>query len=261
MNLSDMPDRVDVLTTPISATTIEQVSFLVTTPPPEGIRIAVSNVHSVMTARRDPALASALRNAEIATPDGMPLVWALKASGLRHQERVTGYDILHASLTKGSESGVRHFFYGSIEPVLANLVAAIGRSHPDAIVVGSYAPPFRALTTEEEVALVNIIQVADPDVVWIGLGMPKQELFMEAFRSRLPGVALVGIGAVFDWVAGNTRRAPRWMQQLGLEWAFRLAMEPRRLWRRYVLNNPLFLILLTRQVLGDRLRRSPQRSA
>lgn len=252
-----LPSRIDVVGTAISATSVDETVALILDPPPEGLRVAVCTVHSVMTARRDPQLRGALESADVATTDGVPLAWALRLNGVRHQERVDGAALFDGAIERGLELGTRHYFYGATAETLDKLVAHLGSSYPGLAVAGRHAPPFRSLTDSEFRGDLARIEAAAPDVVWIGIGMPKQEMWMARAEGLLPGVSLVGVGAVFDWVAGNVRRAPGWMQRSGLEWLYRLYREPRRLWRRYVWNNPAYLGLVAAQIVRGKANANP----
>lgn len=250
------PPRTPVVGTNISMTSYADViDALDQRPRDRATVVAVCTVHSVMSARRDPQLAEAIGSADIATSDGVPLVWAIRWTARPDQQRVYGPELMRRSLADTVERGWRHYFYGSTPETLAALESAVSLSDPDAIIVGSYSPPFRTLTPEETDAVAADILSKGTDVVWVGLGMPKQELWMHEVRGLLPGVALVGVGAAFDFIAGTKKEAPPWIQRAGLEWLFRLSQEPRRLWRRYVYNNPGFVVLLAAQVLRTRLRR------
>jgi N-acetylglucosaminyldiphosphoundecaprenol N-acetyl-beta-D-mannosaminyltransferase len=229
-------------------TTISPVTYrgvceaIVDRPSDRALTVACCNVHSIMEARRDPELARALADADIATPDGMPLVWALNSlyeAGL--QERVYGPDLMLEVLRFGLDRALCHYFFGATEETLHRLVKELEVRFEGIRIAGFEAPPFRPLDDDEVAAAARRMTDAGADIVWLGLGMPKQELLMPRLRPHLAGVALVGVGAAFDFVAGNVPQAPRWMQERGLEWAFRLAAEPRRLWRRYLLNNPVYL--------------------
>ncbi len=254
-----LPSKAHVVGTPISMTSYDEVLDALASPPPDrALTVAVCNVHSVMSARKDPALRTALDEADVATPDGVPLVWAIRWTADPAQERVYGPELMVRSLAASGTTGWRHYLYGSTPETLAALEATITERAPDASIVGVESPPFRELTEAEEEAVASRIRQSGADVVWVGLGMPKQELWMHRMAPRLPGVAVLGVGAAFDFIAGTKRQAPAWMQRAGLEWLFRLAEEPRRLWRRYLWNNPAYLILLGRQVLATRLRRRRQ---
>jgi N-acetylglucosaminyldiphosphoundecaprenol N-acetyl-beta-D-mannosaminyltransferase len=224
-------------------------------PPDRATVVAVCTVHSVMSARRSKELAGALAAADINTSDGVPLVWAIRWTARPEQQRVYGPELMRRSISDTVDKGWRHYFYGSTPETLAALEQVVAQSDPDALVVGTYSPPFRELTTDETDAIVADILEKETDVVWVGLGMPKQELWMQQIHPLLPGVALVGVGAAFDFIAGTKKEAPVWIQRSGLEWLFRLTQEPRRLWRRYIFNNPAYVILLTKQIILQRLGR------
>jgi len=212
-------------------------------------------VHTVMECQRDPALKRIHNRSGMTTPDGMPLVWLSRLHGHRHVSRVYGPDLLIAVCQESIRAGYRHFFYGGAEGVPEALAAALLRRFPGLVVAGTYSPPFRPLTPEEDEQIVAMINRARPDIVWVGLGAPKQEYWMAEHVGRLEAPVMVGVGAAFDFHSGRKKQAPRWMQRSGLEWLFRLLTEPRRLWRRYLINNPLFLWLVALQLLG--LRRYP----
>ena len=249
--------RADVVGTPISATSYAEVLERIEHPPPDRAQVmAFCNVHSVMSARRDPTLATALRTADIAAPDGMPLVWTLRRSGHPEQPRVYGPDLFELALRHGVDRGWRHYLFGATDETLDRLVARAEELAPDVRIVGRHAPPFRPLTSAEQDDVLEDIRASGADAVWVGLGMPKQELWMLEARDRLPHVTLLGVGAAFDLVSGRVAQAPDWIQERGLEWAYRLWREPRRLWRRYLVNNPAFLVLT---LLGARRRRRASR--
>lgn len=248
------PPKADVVGIPISITTYEGVlDALDQRPPDSATVVSVCNVHSVMTARRNHHLATAIRTSEIATPDGVPIVWGLRWTVQPDQSRVYGPELMRRALVDRPQW--KHYLFGSTSETLAKLVDAIADVAPDAQLVGSFSPPFRTMTDAEERAALDAIRDSSADAVWVGLGMPKQELWMHRMRDELPGVALLGVGAAFDFLAGTKKQAPSWMQKAGLEWLFRLIQEPRRLWRRYVWNNPAYAVLLALQVIGGRLRR------
>jgi N-acetylglucosaminyldiphosphoundecaprenol N-acetyl-beta-D-mannosaminyltransferase len=203
--------------------------------------VCVTGVHGVMESRRDDELRAIHNRSGLTTPDGMPMVWAGRWAGARHMSRVYGPDLMAELCARSVEHGWRHFFYGSREHVLVALAARLATQNPGLVIAGSEAPPFRPLTDEEDVAAIARITAARPDIVWVGLSTPKQERWMAEHVERLDAAVLIGVGAAFDLVAGTLRQAPRWMQRSGLEWAFRLAVEPRRLWRRYLRNNPQFV--------------------
>ena len=252
------PPRTDVVGTQISMTSYDEVLELVERRPRgRATVVCVCTVHSVMSARREPDLAQALADADVTTPDGVPLVWAVRATAYRGQGRVYGPDLMASALESGVARGWRHFLYGSTDATLEALQAAVQRRVPGVTIAGAHAPPFRPLRPDEQEAEYDLIRAAAPDIVWVGLGMPKQELWMHRAAEHLPGVALVGVGAAFDFLSGRVRQAPPWVQRAGLEWLFRLSQEPRRLWRRYLFNNPAYLALLAAQVARRHLGRLP----
>jgi len=214
--------------------------------------VCVTPVHSVMECQRDPELRRICNASGMTTPDGMPLVWLSRLYGYRYVDRVYGPDLMLALCEQSVSRGYRHFFYGGAEGIPEQLAEGLQGRFPGLQVVGTHSPPFRPLTPEEDTAVVQMINVADPDIVWVGLGSPKQERWMADHVGHLSAPVLIGVGAAFDFLAGRKRQAPRWMQRSGLEWLFRLLTEPRRLWRRYLVNNPLFMLLVAAQMLGLR---------
>jgi len=245
-----LPARHPVAGTPISLTSYDEVLALLDDRPRDrALRLAFCNVHSVMTARKDPALAAALSGADVATPDGMPLVWSLRRAVRPDQQRVYGPDLMAAALRHGVARGWRHYLYGATDETLTRLRAAALDMAPGVRLVGWHAPPFRALTPVEEERVLGDIRASGADLVWVGLGMPKQELWMDRVHARLPGMALLGVGAAFDLLSGTVPQAPDWIQDRGLEWLYRLAREPRRLGPRYLSTNPAFLVLAAREAL------------
>lgn len=214
--------------------------------------VCVCTVQTVMECQRDPALHRLVNRAGLATPDGMPLVWLGRLSGHRHMGRVYGPDLMLALGERSVEKGWRHFFYGGLEGVPEKLADTMKQRFPGLRVAGGYAPPFRPLSEEEDAALVAKINEARPDIVWVGLGTPKQDWWVGSHVGRVSAPVLIAVGAAFDFLTGRVKQAPRWMQRSGLEWLFRLSQEPRRLWRRYLLYNPLFILLVTLQRLGIR---------
>jgi N-acetylglucosaminyldiphosphoundecaprenol N-acetyl-beta-D-mannosaminyltransferase len=210
--------------------------------------VAVCNVHSVMSARRDTDLFEAVSKAEIATSDGVPLVWGLRWTARPEQQRVYGPELMRQAFAEQTDRGWKHYLYGSTTETLDLLEKEIRGMAPDADIVGVHSPPFRELSADEHAAELEGIRASGADLVWVGLGMPKQELWMHRVKADLPGIAVLGVGAAFDFLAGAVKQAPGWMQRAGLEWLYRLIQEPRRLWRRYVFNNPGYVVLLGFQV-------------
>lgn len=207
--------------------------------------VIIRDVHGVMRAQSDLELLRIHRRADMITPDGMPLVWVSRQRGRSEVGRVCGPDLLPAVCERTQGRGIRHYFYGGAEGVPERLAAKLRERFPELTIVGTESPPFRPLTEAEDDATVARIRAADPHVVWVGLSTPKQEQWMAAHASRLPNVVLIGIGAAFDFHVGSVKRAPVWMQRTGTEWLFRLVSEPRRLWRRYLVLGPRFVLRVT----------------
>ncbi len=211
--------------------------------------ICVTSVHGIVTAQDDPAFADILNAADIATPDGMPVVWALRSFGCENQQRVYGPTLMLKLCQSAALHGQRVFLYGGREDTLGLLVSRLHRQFPNLEIAGVLSPPFRALTEEEKGDIRQRILQSNCDVVFVGISTPKQERWMHENRYYFPGATLVGVGAAFDFHAGRTKQAPAWMQRNGLEWLFRLAMEPTRLWKRYLFTTPRFLPLWLKQKL------------
>ena len=215
--------------------------------------VCVANVHGIMESQHDEDLRRIYDSAGLVTPDGVPLVWISRWRGYRRVRRVYGPDLMLAVCERSVSIPYKHFLYGGNEAVAQKLRLRLEERFPGLRIVGSHTPPFRKLTPREDEEVVHKINATKPDVVWVGLGTPKQEHWMAAHIDRLNAPVLIGVGAAFDFHAGIKRQAPVWMQNTGLEWFFRLLNEPRRLWRRYLLFNPQFAVLVLAQAL--RLRR------
>ena len=211
------------------------------------------NVHVLTTALHDERLRAVLTDAELRFPDGEPVAWLLRRLGFPQARRIGGPDLLALVADRGRTVGLRHFFAGSTEPHLSRLEAALVARYPGLEIVGRHAPPF-ATAPEVETAAVTKIRASGAQIVWVGLGAPKQELWSAQVARELPGVTFVGVGAAFDFIEGSKKRAPAWMQTVGLEWVFRMGSEPRRLTGRYVRSNSEFvgrtLVELSRRRLG-----------
>jgi len=218
------------------------------------------NVHVLMAADRDSRLASALHDAWTVFPDGAPLAW-LQRRTHRHASRVAGADLLCAVADRGRTQSIRHLFFGSSRQVVDAAVARLEEMFPGIAVVGAIAPPIAPV---EELGHPYILEInrSNADIVWCGLGAPKQELWMHRFAQELDGAVVLGVGAAFDFLAGKKRRAPLWMQRSGLEWLYRLASEPRRLGLRYMTTNTRFVVRVLGDLLGEfRSRPARRRSS
>jgi N-acetylglucosaminyldiphosphoundecaprenol N-acetyl-beta-D-mannosaminyltransferase len=211
--------------------------------------VCITGVHGVMESHRDPDLRCIHDEAGLVTPDGVPLVWLGRLQGARQIERVYGPDLMAEAFARSEHTGWRHFLFGASPETLARLESRLSARFPHANIVGSHSPPFRTMTSAEEDELAELIGEVRPDILWVGLGTPKQERWMADHLTRLQVPVLVGVGAAFDFHAGVKRQAPRFLQRAGLEWLFRLATEPRRLGPRYLRNNPAFVWLVARRAL------------
>ena len=214
--------------------------------------ICVTGVHGVMEAQDDAGFKRILNGAFLCTPDGMPMVWAGKLDGHNGMSRVYGPDLMLDVCAWSESSGCRHFFYGGAEGVAALLAQKLKEKFPKLQIAGIYTPPFRQLNPDEENQLQEQVRAAQPDILWVGLSTPKQEKFMAEYLPKLDATLMVGVGAAFDFHSGRVKQAPRWMQRCGLEWFYRLCSEPRRLGKRYLRNNPLFVLKFLGQKTGWR---------
>jgi N-acetylglucosaminyldiphosphoundecaprenol N-acetyl-beta-D-mannosaminyltransferase len=218
--------------------------------------LTAAAVNLVMSAREDPDARAAVLGATLAVPDGQPLVWALHALGHPRATRVYGPDLMVRFCARAARSGTPMYLYGGRTPeALALLESRLRERFPGLRIAGGFSPPFRALSSEEEERAIAEINSSGAAVVWVGTGQPKQEKWMLRMRPRLDAPLLVGVGAAFDFHAGLVSQAPPWMQRNGLEWVYRLAREPRRLWRRYARYNPRFLAGFLRQYVRHRVAR------
>jgi N-acetylglucosaminyldiphosphoundecaprenol N-acetyl-beta-D-mannosaminyltransferase len=210
--------------------------------------VCICNVHSVVTTTRDAEFRSIVNAADLATPDGAPIAWALRRLGHSRQERISGPDLMWKYLEHAERAGHVVFFYGSTPSTLSRLRETLQKHFPQLLIGGMHSPPFRPLSVEEDEAEIRMINATGAHVVFVGLGCPKQERWMAAHRGRVQAV-MIGVGAAFDYHAGVIRRAPLWWQRNGLEWLYRLLSEPRRLFMRYLVTNTLFVIGFSRQML------------
>jgi N-acetylglucosaminyldiphosphoundecaprenol N-acetyl-beta-D-mannosaminyltransferase len=212
--------------------------------------IAATSMHGIVEAQHDPAFKGILNSADLVVPDGMPLVWLGRRKGHHLPRRVYGPDLMLDFCGKTAGRGYRHFFYGGEPGVPERLAESLQRRFPAMEVCGTISPPFRALDPEEDQEIVSMISRAAPDVLWVGLGTPKQERWMHEHRDKLQVPVLVSVGAAFDFLSRRRKQAPQWMRELGLEWLFRLLQEPGRLWRRYLIDGARFVTYVGLESLG-----------
>lgn len=214
--------------------------------------VCATGVHGIMEAQRDQSLRSILSRALLVVPDGMPTVWMGHLQGLRQMRRVFGPDLMLAVFAHPALEHCSHFLYGGETGVAQELERCLRTRFPNATIVGTYTPPFRPLTKDESAEVREAIARRRPDIIWVGLSTPKQERFMAEYLPLLNTTLMIGVGAAFDFHTGRLTDSPPWVKQLGLQWAHRLAQEPSRLWKRYLLNNPLFLARAALQLSGIR---------
>jgi N-acetylglucosaminyldiphosphoundecaprenol N-acetyl-beta-D-mannosaminyltransferase len=219
--------------------------------------VCVAATHTVVACGEDPELREAVLASSFTVPDGQPLVWALRALGHEIGDRVYGPTLMERACERAARTGTRFYLYGGRDQAaLEQLERRLCERFPGLTIAGSLSPPFRPLSADEERDAIAAINASRADVVWVGIGVPKQEKWMRSMRSRLQAPVLIGVGAAFDFHAGLVPQAPPRLQRMGLEWAYRLFREPRRLWRRYAHHNPRFVIGFARQYLRHRRGRS-----
>jgi len=217
--------------------------------------VCVANVHMAMEARKDDRFRKIVNKSDLVTPDGMPLVWTIRFLGTKNQKRVYGPTLTLRVCEGASKSGISVGFYGGSPETIECLIQNISNQIPSLRIAYAYSPPFRPLRKKEEETVVYNINNSGAKILFVGLGCPKQEHWMFSHLGNIDAV-MIGVGAAFDFHAGIKRQAPSWIMAIGLEWLFRLCNEPRRLWKRYLFNNPLYLFLVARQILKERLLRN-----
>ena len=215
-----------------------------------GGHVCLANVHTVVTGRQDRRLQEATNSAVVTLADGKPLAWVARFRGLRSPRQVRGADLFRATCAAAAREGISVYLYGGSPPTVKRLAEKLLMRNPRLVVAGWESPPYRKLTPREESEAIERIAGSGARIVWVGLGAPKQEKWMLDHRDSLPGIVKIGIGAAFDFEAGEVNEAPRWIQALGLEWMHRLSQDPRRLWRRYIRTNLSFVYLNLREALG-----------
>lgn len=246
-----MHARAQILEIPVSAISMQDALEMIDRWIAEGAPkyICTLDVHALMAGRSDLGVRRVYAAADMVTPDGMPLVWLLHRRGYPRAERICGPDLMPALFRHSEARGYRHFLYGASPATLAMLRQTLERRYPGAPIVGMHSPPYRELTRAEDAEIDRLLNAAAPDIVWVGLGAPKQDRWMAAHRDKLTAPILIGVGAAFDFVAGRIPRAPALLQRTGCEWLFRIAQEPGRLWKRYLVSNSQFALAL----IGERM--------
>lgn len=211
--------------------------------------ICICNSHSVVTANQDPLFQRVVNEADLATPDGAPVAWMLRRLGYPSQQRINGPDLMWKYCEYAEKVGQSIFLYGGTPTTLETLKVKLKEAFPGLIIAGDYSPPFRTLTDKEDEEIITMINQSGAGSVWVSLGCPKQEIWMFNHRGKINAV-MIGVGAAFDYHAGIIKRAPKWMQLNGLEWMHRLFSEPRRLWKRYLVTNTLFIVAALKQLVS-----------
>lgn len=217
--------------------------------------IVVSNAYDMVTNYKDDKIKKAANNSSLTVPDGISLVLLARLCGYPLRKRVYGPDLTLEFLKIAQDKGYSNFFYGATQETLDLLNKKLKEKFPRLSITGSYSPPFRELSHKEKEKIVNIINDASPDVLWVGLGTPKQQLWMSEHKDKIKVPVMVGVGAAFDFLSGAKKQAPKWMRENGFEWLFRLITEPKRLWKRYILGNPIFIYLVCKEFISGRLLR------
>lgn len=220
-----------------------------------GHDIVVSNANDAVICKKDPQVQEAVNTSSLSVPDGMSLILLARRYGFPLKKRVYGPDLMFEFLKRAVQKGYSSYFYGSTNDVLNKLSTNLRNDFPDLKIAGSYSPPFRELTKEEEEKVIEEINCVSPDVLWVGLGCPKQQLWMHRNRDKLKVPVIAGVGAAFEFFAKTKLQAPLWIRDHGFEWLFRLVTEPRRLWKRYLVNGSLFIYYVTQEFILSQIKR------
>ena len=216
--------------------------------------ICVCPVSTIIGCNRNEKVLKSVNSADLATPDGMAVAWIGRMLGHKNIRRVYGPDLMQNICDISVKKGYRNYFYGAIQDTLNKLQEKLSNKYPELIISGSFSPPFRQLTKEEDNKIVEEINRSDSDIVWVGLGSPKQDVWMYEHRGRINAPVMIGVGAAFDFLAGTKTQAPRWLRENGFEWLFRLITEPKRLWRRYLIDCPLFVYYLLVELVSKPIK-------
>lgn len=221
--------------------TVDHIEQWIEAPHDTCRRVVVTGFHGIWSAHQNAQLRAILNSAELWVPDGIAPVWIAYFRGHRNIKRAPGAEIVREFLQRANRKRYRSFFYGDTESTLSSMQAVVARDYPAHVIAGAYAPPFRPLTPEEDADIIERINAARPDVLWVGLGMPKQDIWIHERLDRLRVPVAIGVGAAFAFIAGTVPRCPGWIGRMGFEWVYRLLKEPRKLWRRDLLDGPQFL--------------------
>jgi N-acetylglucosaminyldiphosphoundecaprenol N-acetyl-beta-D-mannosaminyltransferase len=251
LDKSSLP-RVNILGVGVTATNMREAVNLVDAAVSQGAKgyVCVTGVHGIMEAQKDSAFKAIINRSLLTTPDGMPTVWIGRLTGFSRMRQVTGPNFMLKVCELSVDRGYTHFFYGGVEGVADQLKHVLTHRFPGLKVIGTYTPPFRPLNAAENAELQARVSELRPDFFWVGLSTPKQERFMAEYLPKLDTKLMVGVGAAFDIHTGRVKDSPEWIKSAGVQWLHRLLQEPRRLWKRYLLNNPVFIYKMTLQLLG-----------
>jgi len=220
-------------------------------------QIVVTGFHGLMEAHKRPDVRSILNEADLWVPDGIAPVWLARLRGYRNATRTPGAEIMREFLSRADQRGYSSYFYGDTQETLSALTAKVTATYPGHRIVGCYSPPFRPQTPDEEDTIIEKINAAHPDVLWVALGMPKQDIWIHERRHKLQVPVAIGVGAAFGFLAGTVTRCPEWMGRAGFEWVYRFLKEPKKLWRRDLLDGPRFLVLAAMELVTKREKISP----
>ncbi len=249
-------DTFPVLGLPVSVATMQQVIGTVNhwiAHPTRSRLVTFTNVHMAVEGARNPELGGILEQMDLNCPDGFPVYWLIRQKHGEQVEKVSGPDFMQAFCEQSSSLNHLHYFYGGAPGVAQRTAETLASRYSGLQIAGQYCPPFRPLNAEERESIARNIEASGANVIWVCLGCPKQEQWISAMRDRLPGRVFLAVGQAFDIVAGRTQRAPEFLSKHGGEWLYRLVQEPRRLWKRYLVTNTLFIALLAREQLSRRV--------
>ena len=244
-------NTVKILNTSITETTVKEVSEILNNA--NSLKVAICNTNTVVRSYKDESLSKVINSFNIKTPDGFPIAKSSSIIYKNNQKRVDGYNVFLSTIQEGLNKNTSHYFYGGKELVVKKLIEKLEKDFPDINIAGSFSPPIRSFQELTEKKYIEDMQKSDPDIVWVSLGFPKQELFIDLLQTKYSIKSnLVGVGGVFEWVAGTKVKAPEFIADLGLEWILRLIQEPRRLFKRYFIDNFLFLYLISKQFISKK---------
>ena len=244
-------NTVKILNTSITETTVKEVSEILNNA--NSLKVAICNTNTVVRSYKDESLSKVINSFNIKTPDGFPIAKSSSIIYKNNQKRVDGYNVFLSTIQEGLNKNTSHYFYGGKELVVKKLIEKLEKDFPDINIAGSFSPPIRSFQELTEKKYIEDMQKSDPDIVWVSLGFPKQELFIDLLQTQYSIKSnLVGVGGVFEWIAGTKVKAPEFIADLGLEWILRLIQEPRRLFKRYFIDNFLFLYLISKQFISKK---------